>query len=419
MEYVKIIKEALGQTTLEICMAIMIGILLIAGAVSVWNHFGKVKVDRMDEYRATRYTAIDPTASTTGQQLAYTEPPFNIFSMLNSVGPITPTPPLPPVDPESTCYPDYNLTMNLSATLMQESGTHALDLAILASNSLVLKGELIGMSIWGKSSTNPWIGNYWYDDVYYVVANWLYPSGAELMFDNDWDQVGVDFDNRVASYIGESCPFWIGGVNVDVQFDDNTFTCDPPSYLWCSTSSDIWDDFITPGIDIEVQTEDLTYEVIIKGELSSLLMKVGEAKYNVCDRDYLALNNMCDPTCTLARACDTSYDSDLTQAETEVNNAINEVNSGQYMQSWASWQQAESLLDQYRDNFYNCAGEWPWVLDECSAVTCESEYDAYKTRDIDAQLAYGQGLMGDAQTLSQEAVVLKTAYENCYTACSP
>lgn len=420
MDYGKIIKGVGGQTTLEIAMAIMIGIILIAGAVSVWNHFGKVKVERFDEYRDTRDLAIDPT-NTLENQLTYSEPPLNIFSLLNSVGPLNLNPPSFPIEPTSPCFPDYNLTMNLSAELMLESAATAINLSDLFADSMNLKADFIAMSIWGRSSTNPWLGNYWYDNTLYVVANWLYPSDAGLMFDNDWDQVGVDFNNRVASFIGEACPFWIGGVNTDIQFDDNTYSCDPASSLWCYTSTDIWNNFITPGINIELQTEDLTYETIIKGELSSLLMKVAEANYNTCERSFLEANGMCDAECMVSFGCDATWGGVLTQAETEINNAITEVNSGQYMQAWASWQQAASLLDQYRDGFYACTGdtEWPWVLDECASITCEAEFEAWKARDRDAQIAAGLGLMGDADTISQEAATLKAAYRSCFNACSP
>ena len=77
-----------GQSTLEVGMAIALTIVLIVATVATWSWFNKTMVERMDNYKASRYNAsydmfIHPDIF--GQQETYNVTNLSIFAFNTTI----------------------------------------------------------------------------------------------------------------------------------------------------------------------------------------------------------------------------------------------------------------------------------------------------------------------------------------------
>ena len=386
MDYSTLKDNSLSQTTLEICLVLAVGILLLIGAISVWNYFCKIKVERMDNYRATRLVALDLRSSNTGQQVDYEPPPLDIFSLAANVAD-APDPEEIEDYPEGSCDTEFNELMELSGPLLTDVGVLSQDFTTLMIDSTSQRTDLGMLRIWYVFWGNP----LWFETNSFVMT-WLYADDEDF-FLNDWDTIEVDFDDKVNTTLAS--PNYI----VNIRFEQ-----EPDVFYF---ANEVRDNFITPGKDIESQMETVNLERLIKQGLPPLISKVAEAKFNACIREVEGEDTTCDQQCG----------SFLDQAETEINESIDEANSGQLPESHASFQEVIIQLDQYETCFVDCSGDSPWYTDPCMA-DCEDEFDAYMDKIIEAQTAAAEGRLGDAIALGEEAEELYGYYEDCIDGCS-
>ena len=417
MGHAELKNSFLGQATLEICLAIVIGILLLMGAISVWNYFSKVKVERMDDYKGTRLAALELRSwGDTGKQVDYEPPPLDIFSMAATVGE-APNPegvePYPQY-PQGSCDAEFNDLAELSGPLVEDIGELSEDFANLMSDSIDQRQELGMLKVWywigGITVIGPLLPLPF--ELYDYIMTWLYDD-EEDFFLNNWDTIGADFDNKIYNSLGQfevaffdgllmgGIPFgWLLGVVTAVNFkDEETGTF--------YTGNGVWNNFITPGNIIENQMEAVNLETLIKQGLLPLIIKVAEAKFNACIRELEGGDTTCDDLCG----------GNLEQAETEINESIEEANNGQLPESNASYLEVINQLDQYETCFVDCSGESPWYTNPCLA-DCQDEFDAYLDKAIEVQTAAAEGRIGDSQALFEEAQNLYEDYEDCLDGCN-
>ncbi|MFH1622310.1 MAG: hypothetical protein ABIA97_04225 [Candidatus Omnitrophota bacterium] len=379
MDYSKIKYEVLGQSTLEITLAIMIGIVLLMGAISAWNYFSKVKVERMDRYRATRLAALDLRPwGDTGKQVDYEPPPFDIFSMDGAVGG---APGMEGLDDfrNGTCGPEYNELMNTSFNLLYDVGILTNELAGYPASTLPLRADFGMLRIWFRI-----LGN-WVETNSYLMMS-MYPANQSIFFLKDWDALGSDFDA------------FVGGSPWNMRFEQE------PDIFY--SQAQVWNSFIALGIAVEEQAEKLNLELMIKNGLIPFMSKIAEAKFKACMRALEEEDTTCDELCA----------NDLDQVDIAINQTIDQANTGQLNQSMISFQEVMSSTDSYETCFLNCAGEYPWYQDPCF-TECEDEFDAYMEKNWEAQNAAAGGRLGDSMALAEEARELYEDYEDCLDGC--
>ena len=176
-----------GQNTLEICLAIIIGIILILGAISAWNWFNKTMAERLDSYKATRHIA---GTTDFGRQVDYTPDNFDIFCITSTLNPV-PGDEIPDLseDPElQHCYDEFEQMINLSQELFNESIVAQQEAGEILAEYTILKSTLGNFTVldW------PW-------PIWQRFDGWLFsplPNSGEIFYTSSWDAIGDQFPTK-------------------------------------------------------------------------------------------------------------------------------------------------------------------------------------------------------------------------------
>lgn len=173
-----------GQNTLEIALVIIIGIILLLGAISTWNWFNKSMAERMDAYKATRHIAL---TGDMGRQVNYTPERLNILGMTTLRG--VPGDEIPdlPEDPDlQHCYDEFNQRLNQSQVLLNESAEASAEAADITTQFMAVKSALGSIMVF-------------YFPHHERFDSWLFGGDYNKFYNSNFETIKSQF---LASYPG-------------------------------------------------------------------------------------------------------------------------------------------------------------------------------------------------------------------------